>query len=166
LQRRLEFQMGFFPLMYVATAAIFMVLALPVGLLADRIGRTRVFLGSYLLLLLAYAALLLPSPGIGLMGGSLLLLGGYYAGTDGVLMALASSRLPADLRTSGIALLMTVVNLARLAASILFGWLWTWHGVEFAVGVFGSCLVVAIVLTLFLLDSNTEESRDEGLVAS
>ena len=163
LQRRLEFQAGFFPLLYVATAAIFMVLALPMGLLADRIGRTRVFLGSYVLLLLAYATLLLPSQGIGLMAGSLLLLGSYYAGTDGVLMALASSRLPADLRTSGMALLMTVVNVARLAASVLFGWLWTWRGVEFAVGVFGGCLVAAIVLAHLLLDSDAQGTRAEGL---
>ncbi len=164
LQRRLEFQVGFFPLLYVATAAIFMVLALPMGLVADRIGRTRVFLGSYVLLLLAYATLLLSSPGIGQMAGSLLLLGCYYAGTDGVLMALASSRLPADLRTSGMALLMTVVNLARMAASILFGWLWTWRGVEFAIGVFGGCLVVAILLARILLGSDAQEARAEGLV--
>ena len=164
LQRRLEFQSGFFPLLYVATAAVFMVLALPMGLVADRIGRTRVFLGSYVLLLLAYATLLLPSPGIGPMAGSLLLLGCYYAGTDGVLMALASSRLPADLRTSGMALLMTVVNVARLVASILFGWLWTWRGVEFAIAVFGGGLVVAIVLARFLLNSDAQATRAEGLV--
>ena len=93
------------------------------------------------------------------MAGSLLLLGCYYAGTDGVLMALASSRLPDDLRTSGMALLMTVSNLARLAASILFGWLWTWRGVEFAVGVFGGWLVAAIVLARFLLGSEQGGSR-------
>jgi MFS family permease len=164
LQRRLEFQPGFFPLLYVATASIFMVFAFPMGLVADRIGGTRVFLGSYMLLLVAYATLLVPSPGIGLTAASLLLLGCYYAGTDGVLMALASSRLPADLRTSGMALLMTVVNFARLAASILFGWLWTWRGVEFAVSVFGGCLVVAIVLAHFLLRSDVQGTRAEGLV--
>jgi MFS family permease len=165
LQRRGQFQTGFFPLMYVVTAAIFMVLAFPMGLLADRIGRTRVFLGSYLLLLFAYALLLLPSTSVGVMGGSLLLLGGYYAGTDGVLMALASSRLPADLRASGMALLMTVINLARLAGSILFGWLWTWRGVEFAVGVFGSGLLAAIALTL-LLDLGGKGTRSDSLVTS
>jgi predicted MFS family arabinose efflux permease len=165
LQRRFHFQTGFFPLMYVVTAAIFMVLAFPMGLLADRVGRTRVFLGSYLLLLLAYVALLLPTTGIGLMGGSLLLLGGYYAGTDGVLMALASSRLPVDLRASGMALLMTVINLARLAGSILFGWLWTWRGVEFAVGVFGSGLLAAMALTL-LLDLGEKDTRGDSLVTS
>lgn len=166
LQRRLEFQLGFFPLMYVATAAIYMVLALPMGLLADRIGRARVLIASYVLLLLAYSALLLPSAGTAEVAGYVVLLGAYYAGTDGVLMALAGARLPEDLRTSGMALLMTVSNLARLAASILFGWLWTWRGVEFAVGVFGSGLVAAIILTSVLLGWRKEGSRDDGLATS
>jgi MFS family permease len=166
LQRRLEFQLGFFPLMYVATAAIYMVLALPMGLLADRIGRTRVLIASYVLLLLAYSALLLPSAGSAEVAGCVVLLGAYYAGTDGVLMALAGARLPEDLRTSGMALLMTVSNLARLGASILFGWLWTWRGVELAVGVFGSGLVAAIILTSVLLGWGKEGSRDDGLATS
>jgi len=166
LQRRLEFNLGFFPLMYVATAAIYMVLALPMGMLADRIGRTRVLIASYVLLLLAYSALLLPSAGTAEVAGYVVLLGAYYAGTDGVLMALASARLPDDLRTSGMALLMTVSNLARLVASILFGWLWTWRGVEFAVGVFGSGLVAAIILTSVLLGWRKGGSRDEGLATT
>jgi MFS family permease len=166
LQRRLEFKLGFFPLMYVATAAIYMVLALPMGLLADRIGRTRVLIAGYVLLLLAYSALLLPSAGTAEVAGYVVLLGAYYAGTDGVLMALAGARLPEDLRTSGMALLMTVSNLARLVASILFGWLWTWRGVEFAVGVFGCGLVAAIILTSVLLGWRKEGSVDDGLATT
>jgi MFS family permease len=166
LQRRLEFQLSFFPLLYVATAAIYMVLALPAGLLADRIGRARVFTGGYLLLLLAYSALFLPSAGGAEVVVCLVLLGGYYAGTEGVLMAMASARLPDDLRSSGMALVMTVSNLSRLAASILFGWLWTWRGVEFAVAAFGSGLIAAILLTSFLLGWRREGPSDERLAAS
>jgi MFS family permease len=166
LQRRLDFQVGFFPLMYVVTAAIYMGLALPMGLLADRIGRTRVFIGSYLLLLLVYSALLLPSRGPAEVAVYLVMLGAFYAGTDGVLMALASARLPEDLRTSGMALLMTVSNLARLGASILFGWLWTWRGVEFAVGVFGSVLVVATALAAVLLRFGKAGSSNDWLANS
>ena len=110
--------------------------------------------------------MLLPSAGTAEVAGYVVLLGAYYAGTDGVLMALAGARLPEDLRTSGMALLMTVSNLARLAASILFGWLWTWRGVEFAVGVFGSGLVAAIILTSVLLGWGKEGSRDDGLATS
>jgi MFS family permease len=166
LQRRLDLQVGFFPLLYVATAAIYMVLALPMGLLADRVGRARVFIGGYLLLLLACSALLLPSAGPAEVVGYVVLIGGYYAATDGVLMALASARLPDELRTSGMALVMTVSNLARLVGSILFGWLWTWRGVEVAVGVFGTGLLAAIILTWFLLRWSEEGSADDRLATS
>jgi MFS family permease len=151
LQRRLEFQVGFFPLLYVATSAVFMLLALPAGALADRIGRTRLFVGSHVLLLIAYAALLRPSLGTAEITAFVALLGAYYAGTDGILMALVSVRLPRALRTTGMALVTTFVGLARFAASLLFGWLWMRGGVELAVGTVAGALLVAVILSVFLL---------------
>jgi MFS family permease len=153
LQRRLDFNVGFFPLLYVATALIYMLLAVPVGNLADRVGRGRVFVGGYALLLLVYVSLLLPWMGTPQMAVYLALFGAYYAATDGVLMALASAVLPGELRTSGLALLTTATSLGRLVASILFGLLWTWRGVEAAIMVFVVGLVVAMLLTLVMLAS-------------
>ena len=153
LQRRYDFRVGFFPLLFVATALVYMVLALPIGRLADRVGRTRVFLGGYALLVLVYTALLVPSFGYVEILAYVVLIGTYYAATDGVLMALASSMLPEDVRTSGLALLATVTSLARLVASILFGLLWTWQGVEVAVWVFMGGLVAAIIMTGVVLAS-------------
>jgi MFS family permease len=134
-------------LLYVGTSFVFLVLAVPAGRLADRWGRTRTFLGGYLLLLAAYAVLLLPSPGLATLAACLVLLGAYYAATDGVLMALASATLPPSHLASGIALLTTAVALARLAAAILFGALWSWRGPEGAVVAFGLGLTIAIVAT-------------------
>jgi MFS family permease len=151
LQRRLDFNIGFFPLLYVATALIYMLLAIPAGRLADRIGRGRVFVGGYMLLLVVYASLLLPWLGAAQVVVSLGLLGAYYAATDGVLMALGSAFLPEELRTSGLALLTTATSLARLAASILFGLLWTWRGLEVAVAVFAVGLLTAMFLTAVVL---------------
>ena len=44
-----------------------------------------------------------------------------------MLMAIASSRLPAGLLTSGLAVLTTVTALGRLLASTAYGALWTWR---------------------------------------
>lgn len=41
LQRRLDLQLGLFPLLYVCSAFIYMLLAIPAGRLADRAGRAR-----------------------------------------------------------------------------------------------------------------------------
>ncbi|HVL25259.1 MAG TPA: MFS transporter [Thermomicrobiales bacterium] len=161
LQRRLDFNVGLFPLLYVATALVFMLLAIPMGQLADRFGRARIFFGGYAVLLAVYALLLLPWYGAAQVIVSLVLLGVYYAATDGVLMALASALLPEDLRTSGLALLTTVTNLGRLAASALFGLLWTWQGMSVAIWIFIVGLGVATLLTgwLFALPRHRGAAR-------
>jgi len=148
LQRRMSFTVGLFPLLYVVTALIFMVLAVPVGRLADRVGRGQVFIGGYGLLLLVYISLLLPSAGWLDVCIMLPLFGAYYAATDGVLMAQASTILPTWLRSSGLALLTTATGLARLFASLLFGLLWTWWGVNVAIILFMTTLAVVIAVTV------------------
>jgi MFS family permease len=154
LQRQLDLSVGFFPLLYVATALIFMLLAVPIGMLADRVGRGRTFVAGYLLLLGVYLTLLVPLPGVAEVAIALLLLGVYYAATDGVLMALASPVIPEDQKTSGFALLTTATSLARLVSSILFGLLWTWQDVDLAIYAFCGGLVVALVVTAVALGSS------------
>jgi MFS family permease len=144
LQRRLDFDARLLPLLFVGTAVVYMLLAIPIGRLADRLGRWRIFLGGYGLLLLGYALLLLPSPGPAALVGFLVLFGAYYAATEGVLMALGSAVLPASLRGSGLALIVTATSLARLVASIVFGALWTLVGMQTAIAVFAVALVAAL----------------------
>lgn len=147
LQRRLALDVTFFPLLYVATALAYLLLAIPVGRLADRIGRGRVFLGGHVFLLLAYLGLLLPDIGLAAAVACLGLLGGFYAATDGVLMAVASGTLPVRLRTSGLALLTTATGLARFVASVSFGLVWSGWGLEAAVVLFAVGLLAALLLT-------------------
>jgi MFS family permease len=151
-QRRVNFSVGFFPLLYVATALVYMILSVPAGRLADQLGRAWVFLAGYILLLIVYTSLLLPTLGMFEIGIYLLLFGAYYAATDGVLMALASTMLPPELRTSGLALITTATSLSRLFSSVLFGMLWTWMGVQIAVLIFlislGCTIVGAIIIFL------------------
>jgi len=151
LQRKLELGTPTFPLLFVGSAAIYMVLAVPVGRLADRVGRGRVLLGGYALLLGVYAALLLPADGWPVLVATLGLLGAYYAATDGVLMALGSALVPDEIRGSGLALLGTTTSVARLVASLLFGALWTLWGINAAVAWFGVALVAAMALSALLL---------------
>ena len=146
LQRRLDFEPRYLPLLFVGTALSYMLLAIPVGRVADRFGRGRTFVAGYLPLLAAYGLLLLPAGPPAEIPVYLVLLGLYYAATDGVLMALASATLPPPLRGSGLALLVTSTSLGRLLASVLFGMIWTWYDVETAIAAFAIALCIAMVL--------------------
>jgi len=156
LQRRLDFSVTAFPLLFVGSALVFMALAIPAGRLADRIGRRRVFLGGHLLLLPAYAVLLAPSGGVALLAVALFGLGAYYAATDGVLQAIASALLPDRLRASGLALLVTATSLAKLASSVAFGLAWTLGGLELAATGFAVALALALAGAAWALRRSPE----------
>jgi MFS family permease len=159
LQQRLAFPPTVFPLLYVATSLVFVVAAVPAGRIADRIGRRAVLLAGYVMLGLVYVVLLLPATGmigvaIGITG-----LGLYYAATDGVLMAIAGSLLPAERCATGFAVLTTGTSVARLASSIAFGWLWTVGDVTAAVRVFGIALLLAILVAAVILPAPATADR-------
>ena len=151
MQRKMNLSAGAFPLLYVVIAFIYMLLAVPFGRLADRVGRKRLFIIGYGFLGMAYAMVLLPGPGAAALVAYVLLFGLYYAATEGVLMALASSLLPEHLRTSGLSLFTTATGLARLLASVAFGATWGWLGASQAVWVFLIGLGFAIVIAIALL---------------
>ncbi|GGR92934.1 MFS transporter [Streptomyces aureoverticillatus] len=144
LQRRLDFAESWFPLLPLGTAAVYLLLAVPAGRLADRVGRRVPFLAGHGALLAAYLLLLLPTGGRPLLVGVLLALGVFYATTDGVLMALATPCLPAERRASGMAVLQTGQALSRLVAAAGFGAAWTLWGVGAAL----ACAVLALTVAV------------------
>jgi MFS family permease len=159
LQDKLDLGNSLFPLLFVGSATTYMVLAVPMGRLADRFGRGRVFLGGYALLITVYLTLLSPMSGWVVLFLALGLLGCYYAATDGVLMALGSSVVPDEVRGSGLALVGTVTNIARLLASVAFGALWTLWGLHNAIACFAVALVAATALAAVLLARTREPAH-------
>src|SRR5215216_2083037 len=162
LQRRFEFSLSLFPLLYVGTALVYMLLAIPMGRLADQVGRRYIFLAGYGLLALLYALLLIPGLPQALSFGSLLLLGLYYAATDGIIAALASAILPEGWRTTGLAILTTGTGLARLLASLGYGALWTYLGPNPALITFLIGLSINVLLAWNFLN-RVERKPDETI---
>jgi len=151
LQAKLDLKLSLFPLLFVGSATTFMLFAAPMGRLADRVGRGRVLLSGYALLLSVYALLVGPVDGWFLLVASLALLGTYYAATDGVLVAMGSAIIPEDVRGSGLAFLRTATSGARLLASLLFGALWSVWSFDAAIVCFGAGLIVACAAAALLL---------------
>jgi MFS family permease len=135
----------YFPLLFVGTNFAYLALAIPLGKLADRIGRGVVFLGGHALLLGVYALTASKIGGIGTIIVVLALLGTFYAATDGVLSALATQTVPEESRASGIAAAQTVVALTRFVSSVAFGLMWQLAGRTEALWVMGAALTVALV---------------------
>ncbi|MFB7578466.1 MFS transporter [Streptomyces hydrogenans] len=145
LQRRTGLSDGTFALLPPATAAVFLLLAAPLGRLADRLGRWRVFLCGHLALLGVYGLLLLSGAGSPVLLVAVPVLHGtFYAATDGVLMAAASARVPAALGGTGLALVQSAQALARFGASLAFGALWQARGDRFALAAAAVALVLAV----------------------
>ncbi|MCB5912127.1 MFS transporter [Streptomyces pinistramenti] len=158
LQRRLEFAVSWFPLLPLGAAAVYLLLAVPAGRLGDRIGRRVPFLCGHAALLGGYLLLLTTEAGLPLLAAVLLLLGVFYAATDGVLMALAGPVLPAARRASGMALLQTGQALCRLLAAAGFGAAWTLWGTRPALLAAVLALAVALAVSAVLLP-RTERHR-------
>jgi len=151
LQRRAGIADEWFPLLPLGTAAVFLLLAVPVGALADRVGRRIVFLTGHMGLLTAYALLLWAPATPALPFLVLALHGMFYAATDGVLPAALADIVPEQLRATGLAIVGTSQALARFCCSLSFGAAWTLWGdsaalAGSAVGLLCCAAVAGIVL--------------------
>lgn len=72
---------------------IFVLSAYPIGKLADKVGAKWIVVGGHALLMLWYLVMLHVPKMVG-VGGTLVVMGFFYAATDGVLMAQAALLLP------------------------------------------------------------------------
>jgi len=125
LQRTLGFDAELLPLLYMATPTIYLTFAVPFGRIADRVGSARVIAVGYAAMLLLYVTLSSSWPATVVGVAAVLLLGMFYAATDGVFAALASAELSADTRATGLATVSTLNDAGKMIASFAFGWLWS-----------------------------------------
>lgn len=151
------FAATWFPLLYVGTNIAYVALAVPIGRLADRVGRARILVIGHVALAGAYVCAVAPAlepVRVSLAPvwvaaatvGTLLLLGTFYAATDGVIAAVASRLVPVQARSSGIAAAQTVVALARMVSAAGFGVLWLLVGPGTALVGVAAALLVAVAL--------------------
>ncbi|MFC7381572.1 MFS transporter [Sphaerisporangium rhizosphaerae] len=150
LQRRLDIDAGWLPLLPVGVAAAYLLAAVPFGRLADRAGRSTVVIGGYVALLACYVLLLLPA-GPAVLVAALVLRGLSYAATDGVVSALAGPLLPEERRATGLAVVQTAQALGAMAASWAFGLLWTAQGPRAAVVAMAAGLGLALAVAVPML---------------
>ena len=159
LQRGSDLSVRWFPLLAVGTSLAYLLLAAPLGRLADRVGRLRVVVGGYLALALIYLLLAGPGGGWVRLGVVLAGYGLFYAATDGVLMALAGPVMPEHLRTTGLALVQTGQALAYLVSSVLFGAAWQLWGPDVAIRAAAGVALAAVAGTVALVRMGAQSGK-------
>ncbi|MFF5019402.1 MFS transporter [Streptomyces sp. NPDC001165] len=158
LQREGDLPAHLFPLLPLGTAAVFLLLAVPLGALADRISRRRLFLGGHGVLLLGYGLVLSPWHGVPAVVAVLVLHGTFYAATDGVLAAATADAVPAEHQGAGQALVGTGQALARFTCSLVFGAVWSLWGGRTALAVTAAALAISALVASFVLRRADEVS--------
>ncbi|MEW2402084.1 MFS transporter [Streptomyces sp. NPDC046862] len=151
LQREGDLPAHLFPLLPLGTAAVFLLLAVPLGAFADRVDRRLLFLAGHGVLLLGYGLVLSPWHGVPAVVAVLVLHGTFYAATDGVLAAATAGAVPARHQGAGQALVGTGQALARFACSLAFGAAWSLWGGRTALAVTAAALAVSAVVASYLL---------------
>ncbi|WP_053847805.1 MFS transporter [Streptomyces sp. NRRL B-24085] len=165
LQREGNLPAHLFPLLPLGTAALFLLLAVPLGALADRVGRRRLFLAGHGVLLLGYGLVLSPWHGVPALLAVLVLHGTFYAATDGVLAAATAAVVPARHQGAGQALVGTGQALARFACSLAFGAAWSLWGGRTALALTAAALAAGAVVAAFLLRGTDETHTPDEVPA-
>ncbi|MFH8775760.1 MFS transporter [Streptomyces sp. NPDC017958] len=158
LQREGNLPARLFPLLPLGTAGFFLLLAVPLGALADRSSRRLLFLSGHGVLLLGYGLVLSPWHGVPAVVAVLVLHGTFYAATDGVLAAATADAVPAQHQGAGQALVGTGQALARFTCSLVFGAVWSLWGGRTALAVTAAALAISALVASFVLRPADEVS--------
>ena len=157
IQQTSNLSARFFPLLFVGTALVYLALAAPLGRLADRIGTRPVFLAGNALLIIVYLVMGFSGLGIGAALLCLVLLGSYYAATDGVVPAMVSQLVATHVRASGIAFITVVIAVGRMISALVFATLFETLGRSTAMVVLAVTMAIAVVLASRLISTPRPE---------
>ena len=116
--------MGNVPLMYFIYSLTFVIVAIPIGKLSDKIGEKLVIGGGFLLAALSYFGLAMTSNLFALIL-FFVVLGIYSASTDGIQRVLAAKALNKEIIATGQGFLNMALGFSSLGAGIIGGLLWT-----------------------------------------
>ncbi len=136
---------GSLPLVYFVYSLSFVLGAVPLGKLADKIGEGKVIAGGFVASLAAYLGLA-GTHDVVLTILLFALLGLYSAATDGVERSFAAKHLSRDILASGQGFMNMAVGFSSLVAGVVGGFLWTVFGSTAALDYAGVMSLIGLLL--------------------
>ncbi len=111
------------PLVYLSCHLVHAALAMPAGVISDRIGRQKVLVIGYVLFAAIYLGFAM-ARGAVMAWALFAAYGGFYALTEGVQRAFVGDLVPLGWRGSAMGIFNAAIGIAALPASIVAGVLW------------------------------------------
>lgn len=147
------------PLLWSALHLVKMASSVVGGALSDRVGRRAMIVLGYLWYAVIYAAFAWSSS-LGASIAIFLAYGLYFGLTEGVEKAWVADLAPAGMRGTGFGIYNAALGFGGLAASLIFGAIWTRVSPQ-AAFLTGAGLALAASLLLYLAFSNAQNSCDQ-----
>lgn len=146
------------PVMYFIYSLSFIVFAIPLGKLSDRVGERKILVLGFVAAILSYLIFIIFNNQAGAILG-FIVVGLYSAMTDGVARALASKLVGADKLATGQGFLNAAVGISSLVAGVAGGAIWTFYGPATAF-TYGIIMMGVGLLAFLLYNKNYDTNRD------
>jgi predicted MFS family arabinose efflux permease len=145
---------------YLAFNATYVLVSIPSGIVADRLGRPPVILAGFILFAGVYAGFAVadsPWP----IAGLFIFYGTYMGLSEGVQRAYLTTLVPEGRKATGFGLYHMVVGIAILPASVIAGFLWDRIGsaAPFWFGAGMATLAIILLAALLWRDGRTRDAR-------
>ena len=141
-------RVSFIPIVFVVMNVAYVIVAVPFGHLADKIGFFIPIVCGFLILVLSNIILALTN-GIEWMFAGIIFWGIHLGMTQGLLLAIVAQLSPLELRGTSFGLLHAITGAALFVASLIAGYLWQYYnsGLIFIV----SAVITSVGIAFFIL---------------
>jgi MFS family permease len=116
-------KVAFIPLVYLVSSVVSVVMAVPLGILSDRLGKEKVLIGGFLIYTIVYFGFGIAS-GIGTIVALFALYGLYSAATDGIQKAFIADMVDENKKGTAMGIYNALLGITLLPASLVAGLLY------------------------------------------
>ncbi len=155
----LGIKIGEIPLLYFVYNVTFVLAAIPLGRLSDKLGKRKTITSGLVMAILSYV-ILARAGSVPVAILSFVILGLYSAATDGIERAMTARLVNPQYLATGEGLLNAAVGISSLLSGLIGGLIWTINGP--AAALYYAAALSAIGAIIFVAFNFSEFSRDEA----